>query len=126
MQWRLKNGHTIGFNLGYGFGDTSQASENMFFTDGIAHKLGKVTFDIPQRDGKDDFMKEWAIRDDEDRLFMRFKPVIDRCDRVNALVVSTNQHQVFGEFDGYVRLDDGALIEFSACRGFAEKVVNKW
>lgn len=126
MQWRLKNGHTIGFNLGYGFGDTSQASENMFFTDGIAHKLGKVTFDIPQREGKDDFMKEWAIRDDEDRLFMRFKPIIDRCDRVNALVVSTNQHQVFGEFDGYVRLDDGTLIEFSACRGFAEKVVNKW
>lgn len=126
MQWRLKNGNTIGFNLGYGFGDTSQASENMFFTDGIAHKLGKVTFDIPQRDGKDDFMKEWAIRDDEDRLFMRFKPIIDRCDRVNALVVSTNQHQVFGEFDGYVRLDDGTLIEFSACRGFAEKVVNKW
>lgn len=126
MQWRLKNGHTIGFNLGYGFGDTSQASENMFFTDGIAHKLGKVTFDIPQRDGKDDFMKEWAIRDDEDRLFMRFKPVIDRCDRVNALLVSTNQHQVFGEFDGYVRLDDGTLIEFSSCRGFAEKVVNKW
>lgn len=126
MQHRLDNGHTIGFNLGYGFGDTSQASENMFFTDGIAHKLGSVTFDIPQKDGKDDFMKEWAIRDDEDRLFMRFKPMIDRYDAVNALAVSTCQHQVFGEFTGYVRLEDGSLLEFGPCRGFAEKVVNKW
>ena len=126
MQHRLDNGHTIGFNLGYGFGDNSQASENMFFTDGIAHKLGSVTFDIPQKDGKDDFMKEWAIRDDEDRLFMRFKPMIDRYDAVNALAVSTCQHQVFGEFTGYVRLEDGSLLEFGPCRGFAEKVVNKW
>ncbi len=126
MQWRLKNGHTIGFNLGYGFGDTSQASENMFFTDGIAHKLGTVVFDIPQRDGKDDFMKEWVIRDDEDRLFVRFRPVVDRYDAVNAGLVATCQHQVFGEFGGYVRLDDGTLLEFDSCRGFAEKVVNKW
>lgn len=126
MQWRLRNGHTIGFNLGYGFGDTSQASENMFFTDGIAHKLGNVTFGIPQRDGEDDFMKEWTIKDDEDRLFMRFRPIVDRYDGVNALIVSTCQHQVFGEFSGYVRLDDGTMIEFESCRGFAEKVINKW
>lgn len=126
MQWRLDNGHTIGFNLGYGFGDTSQASENMFFTDGIAHKLGNVEFSIPQRDGKDDFMREWTIKDDEDRLNMRFKPIIDRFDRVNALAVATCQNQVFGEFSGYVRLADGAVIEFEGCRGFAEKVVNKW
>lgn len=126
MQWRLKNGHTVGFNLGYGFGDTSQASENMFFTDGTAHKLGNVTFEIPKKDGADDFMKEWVIKDDEGRLFMRFKPIVDRFDKVNALVVATCQHQVFGEFSGYVRLDDGTVIEFDNCRGFAEKVVNKW
>lgn len=126
MQKRLENGHTIGFNLGYGFGDISQASENMFFTDGIAHKLGYVTFDIPQKDGKDDFMKEWVIKDDEGRLFMRFKPIVDRFDSVNALVVATCQHQVFGEFTGFFRTQDGAMIEFEKCRGFAEKVCNKW
>lgn len=126
MQHRLENGHTIGFNLGYGFGDTSQATENMFFTDGKAHKLGNVTFDIPQKDGADDFMKEWVVRDDEDRLFMRFRPSVDRFDGVNALLVSTCQHQVFGDFSGYVRLENGAMIEFDDCAGFAEKVVNKW
>lgn len=126
MQKRLENGHTVGFNLGYGFGDTSQASENMFFTDGTAHKLGYVTFGIPQTDGKDDFMKEWVIKDDEGRLFMRFRPIVDRSDSVNAIVVATSQHQVFGEFSGYFRTEDGSQIDFENCRGFAEKVCNKW
>jgi hypothetical protein len=27
------NGHLYGFNFGYGFGDTSKATENMFFFD---------------------------------------------------------------------------------------------
>ena len=42
MQHRTENGGTIGFNLGYGFGDTSQATENMFFVNGRAHKLNNV------------------------------------------------------------------------------------
>lgn len=126
MQWRNPDGSTVGFNLGYGFGDTSQASENMFFVNGIAHKLGRVVFDIPQKDGKDDYMREWTIKDDEDRLFVRFRPFVDRFDAVNALLVSTCQYQVFGEFSGFVRLDNGEVLDFSGCRGFAEKVINKW
>lgn len=47
-----QDGHIVAFNLGYGFGDTSAASENMVFVDGIAHKLGRVDFGIP-RDGDD-------------------------------------------------------------------------
>lgn len=29
------DGHVVGFNIGYGFGDTSAASENMIFVDGV-------------------------------------------------------------------------------------------
>ena len=47
LQTRLDDGRTFGFNLGYGFGDTSAASENMLFLDGAAHKLDKVVFNIP-------------------------------------------------------------------------------
>ena len=42
------NGKPFGFNIGYGFGDTSAASENMLFYDGTAHKLDDVTFHIPK------------------------------------------------------------------------------
>ncbi|MEG1181602.1 MAG: DUF2804 family protein, partial [Oscillospiraceae bacterium] len=37
--------HRVGLNLGYGFGDTSAATENMFFLDGKGYKFGVVDFD---------------------------------------------------------------------------------
>ena len=46
----LLDGVPFGFNLGYGFGDTSAATENMLFYEGVAHKLEKVTFQIPKKD----------------------------------------------------------------------------
>lgn len=36
LQTRLDNGQTFGFNLGYGFGDTTAASENMLFLTAFA------------------------------------------------------------------------------------------
>ncbi|MGN1419386.1 MAG: DUF2804 domain-containing protein, partial [Acutalibacteraceae bacterium] len=38
------NGKPFGFNIGYGFGDTTAASENILFYDGVAHKLDDVSF----------------------------------------------------------------------------------
>ena len=49
LQTYLDDGRPFGFNLGYGFGDTSKASENMLFVDGKSHKLNKVQFEIPQK-----------------------------------------------------------------------------
>ena len=40
-------GNTFGFNIGYGFGNTSAATENVIFYNGKAHKLDDVTFHIP-------------------------------------------------------------------------------
>lgn len=40
--------HLFGLNMGYGFGDTSAASENMAFLDGVATKLGDVHFEVPR------------------------------------------------------------------------------
>ena len=37
-QQRHGRGSLSGFNIGYGFGDTSAASENMLFYDGVCHK----------------------------------------------------------------------------------------
>ncbi len=41
--------HCFGLNLGYGFGDTSAASENMAFVDGTCHKLHRVDFGVPEK-----------------------------------------------------------------------------
>ena len=118
-------GVPFGLNLGYGFGDTSAASENMLFYDGVAHKLGRLTFGIPQTaEGKDDFLKPWTIREDDDRLRLTFTPVLDRASLTSALVIESDQHQVFGTFDGTVVLDDGTPFRIAGLQGSAEVVHN--
>ncbi|MCM1195046.1 MAG: DUF2804 domain-containing protein [Firmicutes bacterium] len=126
LQTRLDDGRTFGFNLGYGFGDTSAASENMLFVDGIAHKLDRVVFNIPQKNGKDDFMSDWTFTDNEGRLNLIFRPIIDRKDITDIGIIASRQHQVFGAFSGTVILDDRSELTISDKIGFAEKVFNKW
>jgi hypothetical protein len=56
------DGHSFGFNIGYGFGNTSAASENILFYDGVAHKLDDVTFNIPtDENGNEDYMSLWTF-----------------------------------------------------------------
>ena len=68
----------FGWNIGYGFGDTSAASENMLFYGGKAHKLSQVRFHIPQREGRDDFLSPWRFTSDDGRFEMKFVPILDR------------------------------------------------
>jgi hypothetical protein len=116
----------FGFNIGYGFGDTSQATENMVFYNGKAHKLSRVTFHIPTKDGREDYLSPWTFTSDDGRFEMRFEPVLDRAACTSAGVIKSDQHQVFGRFTGTAVLDDGTRIGVSDLMGFAEKVENKW
>jgi hypothetical protein len=121
------DGVPFGFNIGYGFGDTSAATENMLFYDGKAHKLNNVYFNIPKDDkGKEDYLKPWTFTSDDDRFEMDFQPILDRAACIDALVIKSDQHQVFGRFTGKAVLDDGKVISVKNLIGFAEKVYNKW
>ena len=127
----MQAGHVFGFNLGYGFGDTTAASENMLFVDGVCHKLGRVDFGIPVRDAQAarvgdryDVMQPWHLTDDEGRLDLTFTPDIDRCDYMDLKLIISDQHQVFGLFNGMVVLDDGSQLRIENLRAFAEAVHN--
>ncbi len=122
----LVHGVDFGFNIGYGFGDTSAASENMLFFNGKAHKLSQVTFEIPKKDGKEDYLKPWKFTSDDGRFEMDFEPVIDRASCTDFKVLKSDQHQVFGRFSGTAVLDDGTSLVIQDLLGFAEKVENKW
>ena len=123
----MVNGKPFGFNIGYGFGDTSNATENMLFYDGVAHKLDQVTFHIPvDEEGKDDFMEPWTFTSNDGRFELAFDPILDRADKINVLFLVSDQHQTFGRLNGTVILDDGTVLEIKNLLGFAEKVHNKW
>ncbi len=123
----LVDNKTFGFNIGYGFGNTSAATENMVFYDGKAHKLNQIVFNIPKKtDGNDDYLSPWKFTSDDGHFEMDFIPLLDRSSNTKVLVLESNQHQVFGYFTGYVILDDGTKLVVNNLLGFAEKVMNRW
>ncbi|MBQ2991689.1 MAG: DUF2804 domain-containing protein [Clostridia bacterium] len=122
----LCDGADFGFNIGYGFGDTSAASENMLFYKGKAHKLSQVTFHIPMKDGREDYLSPWTFTSDDGRFEMDFAPIINRASLTDVKLIKSDQNQVFGRFSGRAVLDDGTALEIRDLLGFAEKVENKW
>lgn len=127
-QWFWGNGTTrvegrlFGFNIGYGFGNTSAATENMLFYDGTCHKLENVMFNIP----KDNYFKPWTFTSSDSRFEMDFVPVYDNYTEVKLLVINNHCHQVFGRFTGKAVLDDGKVVEVKDMMAFAEHAVNQW
>ncbi|MFP5450015.1 MAG: DUF2804 domain-containing protein [Alphaproteobacteria bacterium] len=119
----LHEGRRFGFNIGHGFGDTSAATENMVFLDGIAHKLGDVTFHLPQG-GHDS--GPWRFTSGDGRFEMSFTPIVDRASATDLGLLRSVQHQVFGHFSGQVILDDGERLQIRDLYGFAEEVENRW
>ena len=121
-----QDGHRIGFNLGYGFGNNTRATENMFFYDDHAYKLDEIKIDIPMTGlGNDDFMSPWIFRSATGEVDLLFTPIYDRHSDTNLLVLRSNQHQVFGTFRGTIRVE-GQEIAINDLSGFAEKVYNRW
>lgn len=120
------DGVPFGFNLGYGFGDTSAASENMIFYNGKANKLHRVKFEIPKSGVEYEYMKPWIFKSDDRRLELIFTPIMDRVDNSNIGLIASFQHQVFGRFTGKITLDNGDNIVLKDFLGFAERVTNKW
>jgi len=86
------DGHAFGFNIGYGFGNTKAASENVIFYGGVAHKIDDVTFVIPE----DDYCKPWKFTSSDGRFEMDFMPLLDRSACLDYKLIVSDQHQVFG------------------------------
>ncbi len=122
----IVGGHRFALNLSYGFGDTSNATENMLFVDGTGYKLEHVVFDIPMKDGREDYLSPWHIRDDQGRVDLVFTPILDRAAKMDFILLGSDQHQVFGRFSGVVKPTPAMELHVDGLTGFAEKVYNKW
>lgn len=117
----MVNGEIFGFNLGCGFGNTENASENMVFYRGRSHKLGKVKFEL----GKD-HSQPWQLIEENGRMNLILNPDYDNLTVTRILWVNNCCHQMFGRFNGTVILDDGEVLEIRDLTAFAEHAVNNW
>ncbi len=124
-QWTWGNGSTVvdgkhfGFNIGWGFGDTSAATENMFFYDNKAYKLGAVS-ETKKEDGK------IRYADDKGLFVFDVTPAFDNFTRTKILFVDNSCHQVFGSWQGRVKLPDGTTVKVPPFTAFCERADNKW
>lgn len=125
-QMVLDDGNVFGYNIGYGFGNTSAASENMLFYNGKSHKLDQIKFNIPCRSGEYFYTEPWTFTSNDGRFEMTFEPVIDRVAPMDLKVIAMLPHQVFGKLSGKAVLDDGTVVEVKDKMVFAERVHNKW
>lgn len=112
----------FGFNIGYGFGDTSAASENAVFFDGRLHKIGPLRIDFDERD----LLRPWRAVSEDGRLDLELSPLLDRAAVTDLLILASIQHQVFGRWSGHAVLDDGRKIIIEGLAGFCEEVRNRW
>ena len=126
-EWLWSNGtgtvddKIFGFNLGCGFGNTSNATENIIYYEGKTHKLDQVVISH-----EEDYMKPWMIRDNEGRLDLKMIPDYDRTTVDKFLFVNNCCHQVFGRFEGTVVLDDKRVLQVHDVFAFAEHAKNHW
>ncbi len=115
-------GNRFGFNIGWGFGDLRYATENMFFWNGKAYKLGRLKV---ERDEKD-YMKPWRFIDEDGLFDFTMTPVYDRYTQTKVLFIDTHCHQIFGRYNGVATLPGGEKIEVRDMTAFCEHAENRW
>jgi hypothetical protein len=115
------NNQIFGFNLGRGFGNTDNATENIIFYGDKVSKLGEVHFDLGT-----DYNNPWHIYDEEGKLDLILTPCYDRTTRTKLLWVNNCCHQMFGGFRGTAVLEDGTVLQVDHLISFAEHAVNNW
>ena len=115
------NGEIFGFNLGCGFGNTSNATENCIFYKRGIQKIGTVKIETG-----DDYMDPWHLYETKGRLDLTLTPIYDRETKTKLLWVNNNTHQMFGEFTGTFTQEDGKKVTVNNIIGFAEHAVNNW
>lgn len=119
---RLPDGRTVGLNLGFGFGDTSTATENALILNGHVHKLGQVDFQYSSRN----FKQPWKMSSPDSRLQLEFTPFVERVAKTNLLLIASEVHQMFGCYRGTVVADDGETIHIDGLIGWAEEHHARW
>jgi hypothetical protein len=105
------DGVPFGYNIGYGFGDTSNATENMLFYNGKCHKLDVVDFGIPEN-----VMDTWTMTSSDNRWNMTFKPFFNDRTDISVGVMSQHADKLFGLLNGTAILDDGTELKIEKAK----------
>lgn len=117
---RLADGRRFGLNLASGVNETG-FTENCFWLDGRLVKVDSVHFDYD----RGDLDRPWRITSQDGRIDLTFTPEACHAERVNAWILASNFHQLFGRLKGTVREGD-QTIPIDGLLGFVEEHFARW
>jgi hypothetical protein len=121
---RLPDGRTVGVNLGAGWTDDTGMNENGLCIEG---KLLKLSEDVAFEYNSDDYMAPWRLKTTvSDRVNLQFEPFFERVAKTDALVISSEVHQMIGRFHGTLKTDAGETIQIDDAIGWAEDHNARW
>jgi len=118
---RLRNGKRIGLNVSCGVNETS-FTENCFWINGRLYKLDMVHFEYD----RSNIFSPWWIRSNDGKLDLEFHPSGKHSETINAFIVASNFHQLFGRFYGKVKLSRWRSAKINGLYGYTEDHYAKW
>lgn len=117
------DGPLIGLQLGGIWTRGTGFTENGILVDGTLSKIGsELRWDYDWENP----LRPWRVEDPDGRLRIELTPRHDKHTRIEAGIVGTETHQVFGTWSGSFVPDDGEPIQFAALQGFAEESRSRW
>ena len=122
--WAAAVGHTDGHLVGLQFGarwtEGTGMTENAVVVDG---RVTKIAERLRWEYSLEHPMDAWRIVGED--VDVTLTPEYDHASRTDLGPVGTRGDQVFGVFDGWIRVD-GVRIEIRRLFGWAEDVANRW
>jgi hypothetical protein len=85
------------------------------------HKVDLVYFDYDQRD----MQKPWHITSWDGQVDLWFAPEGSHSEKIYALLLASNFHQIYGRFSGTLKLPNGDSINIDQ-NGFVEHHFARW
>lgn len=120
----LREGRTIGLNLGGKWTDDTGSTENGLCIDGRLHKISE---DLVWTYDRADWMKPWRIHAPRtQRVDLRFVPFFEKAGRLNLALLATDLHVCFGRFEGTIVSDARETIAVRDLVGWAEEHRARW
>ena len=121
---RATDGETVvGLQFGAKWTEGTGSTENGVIVDGRLTKIGE---ELTWAYSWDDPMAPWRVSHPDGSLDLALSTRYDRHTKVNALLLATEVHQVFGTWTGHVTTDDGRRVEVEGIPGFAEESRSRW
>lgn len=115
---RSTTGSVVGLQFGAKWTEGTGFTENGVIIDGRLTKIGaELNWDYEW----DHPLRPWRVSHRDGSLDVTLTPRYDRHSKVNAVVLGSEVHQVFGTWTGHVTDDAGVAHQVDSIQGFAEE-----